>query len=147
MKQENVNKRIETKDYIETFIAKVRYCMESGDCKISLQLGRKNEENKNIRFTNQYTLNELFPNEDPAVAMKRELVKLRVTEYIETLKDLNFSKKSELRVFGKKYTEDVYIKIRAELLSKAVVGNNMIFVLSFHFAEYPFTDSDFPYKK
>jgi hypothetical protein len=42
-------------------------------------------------------------------------------------------------------TEDVYIKIRVELLG--MYGNTTTFVMSFHFAEKPFTPEIFPYRK
>jgi hypothetical protein len=53
-----------------------------------------------------------------------------------------------MRVFGKQFEEkDVYIKIRVELVSIArVSGNNYVFVMSFHFAEMDFKESDFPYR-
>ena len=52
-----------------------------------------------------------------------------------------------MREFGKVYngTEDVYIKIRVELLG--LYGNTTTFVMSFHFAERAFSPEMFPYKK
>lgn len=147
MIQGNTSKKTETKEDILAFITNIRYCIESGDCKISFQFDRKNDANKDVRFTNRYTINDLFPNENPLDIMKRELVRLKSENYIETIKDLDFPDKSDLRVFGKRYSNDVYIKIRAELLSKILSGNNMIFVLSFHFSQYPFGDKTFPFKK
>jgi len=41
----------------------------------------------------------------------------------------------------------VYIKIRVELFSSSAYGGNYIFVMSFHFAEEAFEESDFPYWK
>ncbi|RBO99999.1 hypothetical protein DET59_12922 [Rossellomorea aquimaris] len=54
-----------------------------------------------------------------------------------------------IRVFGKEYAdEDVYIKIRAELLNLThVAGDSFILVMSFHFAEIPFKEEGFPYRK
>lgn len=145
MIQNNSSKKTETKEDVAAFIANIKYCIESGDCKISFQYDRKNDANKDVRFTNRYTINTLFPNEDPADVMKRELVKLKPENYIETVKDLVFSDKSDLRVFAKRYSNDVYIKIRAELLSETLSGNNMIFVLSFHFSQYALDYKTFPY--
>ena len=91
----------------------------------------------------------LFSEEDEVAALKRELTYLTVEEYIETVQDLRFPNKTEMRVFGKRYFgEDVYIKIRVELVSLAHAnGNNFILVMSFHFSERDFDESDFPYKK
>ena len=41
--------------------------------------------------------------------------------------------------------EDVYIKIRVELLGE--YGNATTFVMSFHFAERAFVPEMFPYRK
>jgi hypothetical protein len=52
-----------------------------------------------------------------------------------------------MREFGKVYDGkgDVYIKIRVELL--AAYGDHTTFVMSFHYAEIPFTPDMFPYRK
>ncbi|MCQ2555432.1 MAG: hypothetical protein MJ171_07255, partial [Clostridia bacterium] len=83
----------------------------------------------------------------PVDALKRELLTLTVEDYIKTVKDVRFPKKSEMREFGKVYNgdEDVYIKIRVEVLG--MFGDATTFVMSFHFAEKAFTSSTFPYKK
>ena len=67
---------------------------------------------------------------------KRELT---IQAYIQTAEVLRFPKRSEIREFGKVYERigDVYIKIRAELLSD--YGNHTTFVMSFHYAEVPFS--------
>lgn len=68
-------------------------------------------------------------------------------EYIRTIKDIRFPKRSEMREFGKVYNgiDDVYIKIRVELLGD--YGIPTTFVMSFHFAETSFRPEMFPYKK
>ena len=52
-----------------------------------------------------------------------------------------------MREFGKIYneSEDVYIKLRVELLG--TYGETLLFIMSFHFAEKAFTEEMFPYKK
>ena len=105
------------------------------------------DENRDEKYTNQYTVNKLFPNENPVAALKRELMTLSVGDYMKTVKDSRFPKRSEMREFGKVYNgnEDVYIKIRVELLGQ--FGNATTFVMSFHFAETAFTPDMFPYRK
>ncbi len=99
------------------------------------------------RYTNRYTVNKLFPDENPVDALKRELLALKVEDYMQTVKDYRFPNRSEMREFGKVYNgnEDVYIKIRVELLGH--YGNATTFVMSFHFAEKAFTPDMFPYRK
>ena len=79
--------------------------------------------------------------------LKRELQTLSVEEYMQTVKDLRYPKRSEMREFGKVYDGkgEVYIKIRVELLS--AMGGHTTFVMSFHYAEIPFTSDMFPYRK
>ena len=98
-------------------------------------------------FRSRFYASTLFPNENPVDALKRELKTLTVEEYMRIVKDIRFPKKSEMREFGKVYNgkDDVYIKIRVELLG--AYGNKATFVMSFHFAERPFTPEMFPYRK
>jgi hypothetical protein len=52
----------------------------------------------------------LFPDELPTEALRRELRNLKVTNYIQTVRDRKFPNLSEMRVFGKTYSKkDVYI--------------------------------------
>ena len=135
--------------HVQTYLDRLKYALESGTAEIRFQSKRKVDENRNKKFTNRYTLNKLFPDEDEVDALRRELTTLTIDEYIETVKDTRFPKKSEMRVFGKVYSsEDVYIKIRVELINiKELNGNGLIFIMSFHFAQVKFKESDFPYKK
>jgi len=54
-----------------------------------------------------------------------------------------------MRVFGKQYSNDyVYIKFRVELVNTTHASvDRFILVMSFHYSEKDFKDSDFPYKK
>ena len=120
--------------------------MEHG-AKLTFQEERLVDQHRDQRYTNRFTVADLFPDESPVTALKRELQKLTVEEYMQTVKDLRFPKRSEMREFGKVYEGkgDVYIKIRVELLSE--YGNHTTFVMSFHYATIPFTPDMFPYKK
>ena len=138
--------RIESKLEIKTYIQDLKFALENG-AEIEFQARRLVDEKRDKRYTNQYTVNKLFPDENPVDVLRRELLTLSVEDYIQTVKDLRFPKRSEMREFGKVYngTEDVYIKIRVELLS--IYGSTKTFVMSFHFAERAFTPEMFPYKK
>lgn len=148
MNNASEKKRIEARLEVQTYIDRLRYAIESGFATINFQRERQVDKNRDREHTNRYTMSKLFPNEDEVEVLKRELTKLTVKEYIETVEDTRFPNKSEMRVFGKKFEEkDVYIKIRVELVSIAhASGNNYVFVMSFHFAEMDFKESDFPYR-
>lgn len=140
--------RIETEEEVDDYIAKMKYALNHG-AQINFQRKRKADEAREYKFTNDYTIGNLFPNENPIRALKRELQTLTVHEYIETVKDIIFPNRSEMRVFGKTYegTKDIYIKIRIEIFNAAVAGNHTVFVMSFHYAAKPFTHETFPYRK
>lgn len=144
--QETTKERIESELEVKAYIQNLKYALDNG-AKITFQVKRFVDNNREEKYTNQYTVNTLFPNESPEEVLKRELKTLKIEEYIRTVKDLRFPKRSEMREFGKIYngTDDVYIKIRVEVLN--AYGDTTTFVMSFHFAERAFTPDMFPYKK
>jgi len=137
--------RIETKLEVQTYLQNLKYALDHGG-RITFQADRRVDNNRDIRYTNKSTVGDLFPDENPITALKRELKKLTVEEYIQTVKDTRFPNRSEMREFGKAYKGkgDVYIKIRVELLSSYC--DHTVFVMSFHYAQTPFTSVIFPYK-
>lgn len=138
--------RIESELEVQSYIQNLKFALNSG-AEIIFQAKRLVDEKRDEKYTNQYTINKLFPDENPVDALKRELLLLSVEDYMQTVKDTRFPNRSEMREFGKVYngTEDVYIKIRVELLG--LYGNTTTFVMSFHFAEKAFAPEMFPYKK
>ncbi len=137
--------RIESKLEIQSYIQNLNYALIHGAA-ITFQAERQVDCSRDLRYTNRFTVANLFMNENPVDVLKRELQKLTVEEYMRTVKDLRFPKRSEMREFGKVYHEkdDVYIKIRVELL--AACGKHTVFVMSFHYAVIPFTKDMFPYR-
>ena len=132
---EAINSRIESELEVKSYIQNLKYALDNG-AKITFQVKRFVDENRDEKYTNQYTVDTLFPNENPVEALKRELRTLKVEEYIRTIKDLKFPNRSEMREFGKVYDNknDVYIKIRVELLD--MYGTATTFVMSFHFEKF-----------
>ncbi len=143
---ENINARIECEIDVKAYIQNLKYAINNG-ARINFQAERRVDDDRDVRYTNLYTVEKLFPNENPINALKKELLTLSVEEYLRTVKDLRFPERSEMREFGRVYNgnEDVYIKIRVELLGQ--YGETTTFVMSFHFAERAFSPEMFPYKK
>lgn len=146
---DNVNEksvsRIETLHEVETYIDRVKYALDNG-ANIDFQEYRTVDNNRDEKYTNSFTIADLFPNEKPTYVLRIELKKLQVSEYMRTVKDLRFPKRSEMREFGRVYDGhgDVYIKFRVELVG--MFGDTTTFVMSFHYAEKAFSDNMFPYK-
>ena len=141
------NFRIESRLEVSTYLAQLKYALNNG-ATISFQRFRKIDGGRDERYTNDFTMNELFPNEDPLEVLRRELLALTVADYLRTVKDTRFVNRSEMREFGKVYngTDEVYIKIRVELFGQGGYGQHTTFVMSFHFAEKPFSEENFPYR-
>lgn len=141
-----IKERIESELEVKAYLQDLRYAIDNG-AQITFQVKRLIDEKRNEKYTNQYTVAVLFPDENPVDALKRELKTLTVEEYMRTVQDLRFPNRSEMREFGKVYNgkDDVYIKIRVELLG--IYGRMTTFVMPFHFAERAFTREMFPYKK
>lgn len=149
MNQTTEKKWKESKDEVQTYLARLKYAIQCRSVKLNFQKDRNVDHVRDKKYTNRYTMGQLFPNEDEVEVLKRELSLLTVEEYIETVKDTRFPKRSDMRVFGKQYSgDDVYIKIRVELVSIShASGDTFIFVMSFHYSEWDLKESDFPYKK
>ena len=144
--EQEIKTRIESELEVKSYIQDLRFALNNG-AQINFQVNRRVDEQRDEKYTNQYTINKLFPDENPIDALKRELLTLSVEDYIRTVEDIRFPNRSEMREFGKVYngTDDVYIKIRVELLG--MYGNTATFVMSFHFAEKTFIPEMFPYNK
>lgn len=138
--------RIESREEVSAYLAKLRLALEGG-ARMDFQIERVVDQNRDPKFTNKFTMSDLFPDEDPKEVLQRELKTLTIKEYIKTVKDTRFPKRSEMREFGRTYNgeAEVYIKIRVELLDERYGGKHTTFVMSFHYAEFPFGKEDFPY--
>ena len=136
--------RIESKEEVSTYIARLKYALDQ-NAEIKVQMERQVDYQRELRYTNKFTIADLFPDEKPTDAMRRELKTLTVENYLRTVKDIHFPNKKEMREFGKVYNgkDDVYIKIRVELLGNT---GTTTFVMSFHYAERPLSEEHFPYR-
>lgn len=131
---------------VNAYIAKLRYAIDSG-CEIVFMQQRHVDSDRGEKYTNRYTVSNLFPNEQPSAALKRELKTLTKENYIRSVIDRRYPDKDRFYEFGKYYSEGaVYIKTRISILDHHENCSNFLFVMSFHFAERPFTESTFPYK-
>ena len=72
----------------------MKFALNNG-AKIDFQAKRLVDEKRDEKYTNQYTVHKLFPDENPVDALKRELLTLSVEDYMQTVKDIRFPKRSE----------------------------------------------------
>ena len=64
------NSRIESDTEVKDYIAKIKYALDNG-AEINFQEKRQVDENRNIKYTNGYTVRALFPDENPVDATTR----------------------------------------------------------------------------
>ena len=87
--------RIEDEDDVRAYLQNLKYCIRSGST-INLIRERRVDQDRDIKYTNRFTIHDLFPNEDPVTALKRELQTLSVRDYIHTLKDTRYPQKKRM---------------------------------------------------
>lgn len=72
-----IKERIESELEVKAYLQDLRYAIDNG-AQITFQVKRLIDEKRNEKYTNQYTVAVLFPDENPVDALKRELKTLTV---------------------------------------------------------------------
>ncbi len=145
---DKLHERIETRLEVQAYLQDLRYALENG-AKLRVQFTRHVEQFRDRKYSNEYAFAELFPQKNIEKVLIKELLSLKVDNYIRTVADINRPNNSEMREFGKVYDQDkeVYIKIRVEIMKSGGFGvNHVVFVMSFHYSTIPFGELEFPYK-
>lgn len=75
-----IEARIESELEVKAYIQNLKYALNNG-AKIEFQAKRFVDANRDVKYTNQYTVNKLFPDEKPVDAIKRELLTLSEEDY------------------------------------------------------------------
>lgn len=63
--------RIESEIEVKSYIQNLKFALQNG-AKIDFQAKRLVDEKRDEKYTNQYTVNKLFPDENPVDALKRD---------------------------------------------------------------------------
>ena len=61
---DTINSRIESEIEVKSYIQNLKYALDQG-AKITFQVKRLVDESREEKYTNQYTVDTLFPNEKP----------------------------------------------------------------------------------
>ena len=89
---EETKARIESELEVKAYIQDLKFALNNG-AQIDFRAKRVVDEKRDEKYTNQYTVNKLFPDENPVDALKRELLTLSVEDYMQTVKDTRFPKR------------------------------------------------------
>ena len=84
------NARIESELEVKAYIQNLKFALNHG-AKIEFQINRRVDEQREERYTNQYTVNALFPDENPVDALRRELMALTVENYMRTVRAVSYT--------------------------------------------------------
>ena len=76
------NARIESELEVKAYIQNLKFALNNG-AKINFQIKRLVDDKREERYTNQYTVNTLFPNENPVEALRKELLSLTAEDYTD----------------------------------------------------------------
>jgi len=82
--------RIESELEVRSYLQDLRYALQHG-ARLTFQEERQVDFNREQRYTNKFTVADLFPDENPVTALKRELQRLTVEEYMQISKRPAFS--------------------------------------------------------
>lgn len=138
---------VEDSSVVSTFLAKLKFMLENPCTSIQLDK-KKSDQFKPYEYTNKFTLSNLFPNENPVDAMKRELRLLSLCDYLHTAVDVVNPKSPNYYVFAKKFDKFVYIKVKIVVFNGSIPGQqDTILVMSFHYAEHLINENSFRYLK
>lgn len=66
---EETKSRIESEIEVKSYIQDLKFALNNG-AKIDFQAKRLVDEKRDEKYTNQYTVNKLFPDENPVDALK-----------------------------------------------------------------------------
>lgn len=137
----NKNSRIDSKEFVEQFLSKLKTILESDKFVIERDLDilpkKRNESAKDL-YT---TTNTMAALEFDANDVCEELKAITVEDYAETMLDDRNEAAPPFFVFYRNIqTRDVYIKVK---IRDRATGK--VFCVSFHFARYP-KPSPLPYE-
>lgn len=93
--KENDKKTTKPEEEVTTYLEKLKYALDQDNTIITIQKVRQVDNERLLEHTNKYTLAQLFPDESPKEAVRRELRTLKADEYMETVKDLRYPNLSE----------------------------------------------------
>jgi len=69
---ESINSRVESELEVRAYLQDLKYALQHG-AQLTFQEQRIVDQNRKVEYTNRYTVADLFPNENPVDALKREL--------------------------------------------------------------------------
>ena len=72
-----IENRIESKLEVETYIARLKYALKSGTARIIYLDKRQVDTRRQKKYTNKYTIDNLFPGQEPVKILNKELLKLK----------------------------------------------------------------------
>ena len=128
------NSTIEDFNSVKFFLKKLSHFLNDDKCQLDIQMNRKGQDKLDPNSTKNTIIDLDYKRED----IKEELLSLKASDYIKTVKDKNRPGSSDYWVFSKMIEyRDVYIKLKIHSVNK-------IHLMSFHYPNFAIEDK--PYK-
>jgi hypothetical protein len=125
---------IEGFENVRFFLKKLQHFLNDSNCQLDIQRGRKGQDRSDPNTTINTMLELEYNSED----IKEELLSLKTSDYIKTVRDKKRPESSDYWVFSKKVKgRDIYIKLK-------IYSVNKIHLMSFHYPNFAIEDK--PYK-
>lgn len=125
---------IESFENVKFFLKKLQNFLNDNSCQLDIQRSRKGQDQSDSK-TNINTMLDL---EYDTGDVKEELLSLKISDYVKTVKDRKRPGSSDYWIFLKKIKDrDVYIKLKIHSVNK-------IHLMSFHYTAFAVEDR--PYK-
>lgn len=119
---------------VKYFLKKLRHFLNDNTCQLDIQRDRRGQDQSDPNTTRNTMLDLEYNSEDA----RGELLSLKPSDYIKTVKDKKRPGSSDYWVFSKKVRDrDIYIKLK-------IYSMNKIHLMSFHYAAFGIEDK--PYK-
>lgn len=119
---------------VKFFLKKLHHFLNNDDCQMDIQLDRRRQDQSDPNSTKNTIIDLDYKMED----IRGELLSLKTSDYIKTVKDKNRPGSSDYWIFSKKIGgRDIYIKLKIHSVNK-------VHLMSFHYAIFDIEDK--PYK-
>lgn len=120
------NGYIAKKGNVEIFLTDMKNILKDPKAEIVID-PRDNDE---YIYSTKYCLTELGYQREDVI---QTLLKLKLTDYVESCKDTRNPKSNEFYIFGTNIEDkEIYIKVKISSYT-----NKIVLCMSFHFAEFP----------
>lgn len=127
------NSTIEDYNNVKFYLKKLQHFLNDDSCQLDIQRDRRGQNQSDPNTTKNTIIDLDYSMED----IRGELLSLKVSDYLKTVKDRNRSDSSKYWIFSKTIEgKDIYIKLK-------IYSVNKVHLMSFHYAAFNIEDKPY----